>query len=323
VIGPYVSQLLLRDTRIGTLAISQRQETARPGTDYMLSEEDWLGSQRGVAVDSHPKELIDSEPRYIRNARDLAHYVHFDHLYQPYLVACLILLDLGTPFDSGNPYPSKAESGFGTFGPPHMQALIAQVAASALRAMWFQKWIVHRRLRPEALGGRIHFHRTEKAEYPLHEDILDSSAIMRVKKMTGTYLLAQAFPEGSPTHPSYGAGHAAVAGACVTLLKAWFDEAHPISEPVVANADGTAHEPYEGEDAGQLTVGGELNKSGRNIAIARNMGGVHYRSDYTESLRFGEAVALGILDDYTRTYQESHSFTVTTFDGHSVTVPTP
>ncbi|MEO4042273.1 hypothetical protein AAFN47_11785 [Hoeflea sp. CAU 1731] len=29
--------------------------------------------------------------------------------------------------------------------------------------------------------------------------------------------------EGSPMHPSYGAGHATVAGACVTILKAFYE----------------------------------------------------------------------------------------------------
>ncbi len=38
-----------------------------------------------------------------------------------------------------------------------------------------------------------------------------------------TALLPMAFPEGSPMHPAYGAGHATVAGACVTILKAFFD----------------------------------------------------------------------------------------------------
>ncbi len=33
--------------------------------------------------------------------------------------------------------------------------------------------------------------------------------------------LPMAFQEGSPMHPSYGAGHATVAGACVTILKAY------------------------------------------------------------------------------------------------------
>ena len=37
-----------------------------------------------------------------------------------------------------------------------------------------------------------------------------------------SWLLPMAFPEGSPMHPAYGAGHATVAGACVTMLKAFF-----------------------------------------------------------------------------------------------------
>ena len=36
-------------------------------------------------------------------------------------------------------------------------------------------------------------------------------------------LLPMAFPEGSPMHPAYGAGHATVAGGCVTMLKAFFE----------------------------------------------------------------------------------------------------
>jgi hypothetical protein len=58
-----------------------------------------------------------------------------------------------------------------------------------------------------------------------------------------------AFPEGSPTHPAYGAGHATVAGACTTILKAWFDATQPFNSlrhartgaplmPVQASADG-------------------------------------------------------------------------------------
>src|SRR5881392_3665762 len=96
----------------------------------------------------------------------------------------------------------------------------------------------------------------------------------------GNALLPMAFPEGSPTHPSYGAGHATVAGACVTILKAWFDEStlfdpdtilhsDPAIEaklkearrPKVSNAMGNALVDYiapPGEPP--LTVGGELNK---------------------------------------------------------------
>ena len=44
--------------------------------------------------------------------------------------------------------------------------------------------------------------------------------------------------EGCPTHPSYGAGHATVAAACVTILKAWFDESFVFPNPVVPDGLG-------------------------------------------------------------------------------------
>lgn len=115
------------------------------------------------------------------------------------------------------------------------------------------------------------------------------NGIERIRAKYGSYLLAQAFPEGSPTHPAYGAGHATVAGACVTILKAWFDEDDLIKNPKKPTDDGTML-----VDAGgpQLTVGGELNKVVANIAIGRNWGGVHYRSDYTESILLGEKIQL-------------------------------
>ncbi|HKG72402.1 MAG TPA: hypothetical protein VKA87_10905 [Nitrososphaeraceae archaeon] len=50
--------------------------------------------------------------------------------------------------------------------------------------------------------------------------------------------LSQTFTEGSPTHPSYGAGHATVAGAFATILKAFFNEDAKIVNPVVPNDTG-------------------------------------------------------------------------------------
>jgi hypothetical protein len=128
-----------------------------------------------------------------------------------------------------------------------------------------------------------------------------------------------AFREGSPTHPAYGAGHATVAGACVTILKAWFDESFPIpGQAVVSNANGTALVPAPGNP--KLTVGGELNKLAANIAIGRNMGGVHWRTDYTESLKLGEAIALGTLEEQKLCYNEFSGLSVTRFDGTRVTI---
>lgn len=58
--------------------------------------------------------------------------------------------------------------------------------------------------------------------------------------------------------------------------------------------DGLSFVPYVQADAGDLSVGGELNKIAANVALGRNIAGVHWRSDATESLNLGEQVAIGI-----------------------------
>src|SRR5262249_6594207 len=189
----------------------------------------------------------------------------------------------------------------------------------ALKAVWYQKWFVHRRLRPEVFAGRIHNHLTGQANYPIHADALNAQAPKYVFNQYGTYLLPMEFPEGSPLHPSYGAGHATVAGACVTILKALFDERFVIPNPVMPNPnDPTQLVSYAGPP---LTVGGELNKLASNVAIGRNIAGVHWRSDATESLKLGELVATRILQDHRPCFNENFTgFTFTAFDGSTVTV---
>lgn len=338
--GPYLSQFLLRDFNYGTLVVSQRQQTAKPGVDYVTDPAEWLRIQNGCDPDvSRLEQLeLDSEDRpvqrYIRNARDMATYVHFDALYEAYLNACLILLDsppaedpqgsMTAPFDPGNPYMGSAnQEGFGTFGPPHVLSLVCEVATRALKAVWWQKWGVHRRLRPEEFGGRVQHVKTDAADYPINPELLESPVLGRVEESFGSFLLPQAFPEGSPIHPAYGAGHATVAGACVTILKAWFDESTRISDlfpPKVANAAGDGLDDYTGPDAGDLTVGGELDKVAANVAIGRNMAGVHWRTDYTASVRLGERIAMQILQEQAPTYNEDFTFTFTTFDGETVEI---
>jgi hypothetical protein len=90
--------------------------------------------------------------------------------------------------------------------------------------------------------------------------------------------------------------------------------------PVVPTADGTGLMPYTGPDAGSLTVGGELNKVAANIAIGRNMAGVHWRSDYFDSIRLGERVAICILFNQRKDYNEDYSFTFTSFDGETIKI---
>jgi hypothetical protein len=319
-VGPYLSQFLLKDIPYGSLTISQQQSTVNKGTDFMTDYEEWLAVQNG-AKGNAPLFKLAKQPQFIRNGRDLAHYVHLDALYEAYLNACLILLGMGAALNDGNPYKSAAKQiGFGTFGGPHILSLVTEVATRALKAVWYQKWFVHRRLRPEELGGRIHNHLSGAASYPIDPEVLDSDAVDRTLRKHGTALLPQAFEEGCPSHPAYGSGHATVAGACVTILKAWFDASFVIPDPVVPTRDRTKLRRYEGADAHQLTVGGELNKVAANIASGRNFSGIHWRTDFTEGLNLGEAVAIGVLEEQKTTYNETHSFTLTKFDGTTITI---
>ncbi|MGE0883233.1 MAG: vanadium-dependent haloperoxidase [Blastocatellales bacterium] len=317
--GPYISQFLWKDYSIGTQRVSQKMRTPIPGDDYLTSYSDWLYAQNARGNLNLPNRY-DQTPRYIRNGRDMGEWVHIDLLYQGYFNALMVLLGSNAPTDPNNPYNKyRNQCGFGTFGNPHIQALLPSVASNALRAVWYQKWYVHRRLRPEAFGGRIHNLVTKAATYPINNEILNSVALQEVNRKFGTYLLPQAFPEGCPSHPAYGAGHATVAGACVTILKWWFDESWIIPDPVVPTPDGLSVVPYRGSE--NLTVGGELNKLASNIALGRNIAGVHWRSDATESLKLGEAIAISVLQDLKHCWNERFDgLSLTKFDGTPITI---
>ncbi len=314
--GPWLSQFLTLDFSFGANPVPQRMRTVIPGVDYMTNFADWLLVQNGADPSSNIQ--FDPTPRYIRNLRDLAQWVHIDALYQAYLHACLIMLGQGTRLDPGLPlYNAKAQAGFAQCGGPHILTLVTEVATRALKAVWYQKWFVHFRLRPEEYGGRVQNRKTGAANYPLHSDVLNSRAVADTFSKYGTYLLPQAFAEGSPTHSSYGSGHATVAGACVTALKAFFDETDTIKNPMVPNDDGTALVPYDGPP---LTVLGELNKVARNVAFGRNGAGIHWRSDAINSLKLGEEVTIGILQEQKGSYNDNVTMSLTKFDGTKIII---
>ena len=320
VVGPYLSQFLLQPFSFGALRVTQRYTTYPAGTDYMTDQTSWLEVENGQGP--FPPLLTDATPRYIRNGRDLSAYVHVDGPYQPYVTA-LLGMSGKVPFNVGNPYnASKTQAGFTTFGVPQVASLVAEVANRALKAVWYQKWFVHRHVRPEAYAGLVHMHLTHQASYPIPAELLNSHSVPAIFAKHSAYFLPMAYPEGSPQHPSYAEGHGSIAGACVTILKAFFaTDAVVVSNPVVASPDGLSLVPYTGADAGQMTVTNELNKLANNIGLGRDHAGVHWRSDSDEALRLGEAVAISILRDQRHCYNESFpGFTFKKFDGTTVTV---
>lgn len=355
-VGPYVSQFLLlgSDNELtgkkaeqgyimyGAQEINQRVPVARQ-QDYMMDKASYLKVQNGLDVRNNSELFKTNQKRFIQTLRDLATYVHDDALYQAYLNACLILLGQGAPFDpnfdelSGmGRYKDANTGGFALWGGPHILSLLTEVATRALKAVLYQKFNKHLRLRPEALAARIqsrgkfpdtsNFSDLKKHIDKMFEDFDDVGLAAAIQKHTkdqkhpeGTMLLPMAFQEGSPMHPSYGAGHATVAGACVTILKAYFDTSaillrrgtkilfdHPKKgdKPVYFLPDNKNDklQKIENKAAKPLTLEGELNKLAANISIARNMAGVHYFSDYYDSLRMGEEVAIGILEEQALTY---------------------
>ncbi len=329
-VGPYMSQFLLLPARFGSESINSRQQTLVPGLDYLTDFSDWLSVQNGFR---RGPNQFDATARYIRNGRDLSAFVHIDALFQAYLLAGLILAQLNAPLNPGSPYlSSRTQVGFGTFGPPFILTMLVEGCTRALKAVWFQKWFVHRRLRPEEFAARVHRVKVDHADYPIHRDVLDSQVVEEVARQYGSYLLPMAFPEGCPLHPSYGSGHSTVAGACVTMLKAMFDGSTRIADllrdngteytrPVVSSHDGLSLIPYEGTDRDEMTVEGELNKVAANIALGRDHAGVHWRSDEVRSLYLGEEVAISLLRDQKHCYNEHfEGFTFTKFDGTTITI---
>lgn len=171
--GPYLSQfMLIGNTGIGNAhsiadgfiqygghRVDQRVRAVEKGRDFMTTWQSFMDVQNGADVRN--REVYDDEVgfRFISTPRDLATYVHFDALYQAYLNACLIMLGMGVPFDKGLPFQLDddidKQQTFATFGGPHILSLVTEVATRALKAVRVQKFNVHRRLRPEAVGGLV------------------------------------------------------------------------------------------------------------------------------------------------------------------------
>lgn len=318
-IGPYVSQFLWKDIPYGPTRITQRYNTPVARNDFMTTWEEYLAIQNGRAPTR--ADALDPTPRYIYNGRSLANWVHSDFSYQGFLNAALICLSYGRPaLAASNPYLSSPNQGnFIDFGGPDVLNLVAMAARVGLAGAWFQKWQVHRRLRPEVMAARVEADRGQtNPRYFVHFDVANSAAASRLLSLQGNLLLPMAFPEGSPTHPAYPAGHAAISGACVTVLKAFFKPDFVLPAPVEANADGTA---LVASTQGELLLGNELDKLASNISIGRDTAGVHYRSDGIEGMLLGEQMALGLLADYSLGYPETFDgFLVRRFNGSSVRI---
>lgn len=335
VLGPYVSQFMVQPTSFGAQPLSQMYSTFLPGdvNEFMTSPIEFQLIQNG----GDSGRLLSNDPvhRFVRNGRDLSAYTHVDVLHQAYFVAFLVMGSIGVPLNPGNPYNhAKTEKAFATLGGPDAAGTISEMATRALKASWYHKWIKDLRMRPEEYAGIVQARLTNSTPAPqsaahLHPDVLNSAALAKIHTKFGSFLLPQAFPEGSPTHPCYPTGHGTVAGACVTAIKFFFDCNQKIRpfllahgrDVAVPSSDGLSLNTYTGADRDSLDINGELNKLCWNISTGHGIhAGIHFRSSTLSSILLGEQVALSVLQDRANTYNEKFTINITKLDGTIATI---
>ena len=363
--GPYISQLLYYDIPYGGMSLRQKylapkarsvmNPTTGDPSEFGVKKSAMINIQDGKEDDyfNISAGRFESNDRFIYSGRVLGEMVHGDKLFQHYYNAVQILAGVGCPLDAGLPAPSNDDKFTSIGGEVDIYHHVANVSGLVLKHAWFHKWQVHRRLRPEATSILLQNQKDSVPGYTYLSSVLtDNQIIEDIKTMhndnysvANSYLLSSVFPEGSPCHPAYPAGHATVAGACATVIKAFFDgttkwvdlpkvasgdvrannEAKSASYLVAqANSDGTDLINYTGSTA-NMTVNSEVNKLASNISLGRNWANVHYRSDGDWGMLIGEEVAINYLKEVLSSYNQTHngntvSLTLEKFDGTTITI---
>ena len=306
-VGPHVSQFLLQNFQFGNQPIQQLQLYPKENLDYLTDLETWNKVNNGD-IDPTGSDIIDGT-RHIITLRDAGQWVHVDFPHQSGLWATIILLGLGADISDASPYANGSittANSFGSLGEPDITIQSGFAGVYALKHAWFQKWCVHRRLRPEVYAQRLELFRLGKLGNSPGKPFQDSTfnkffrqgadvwhktkVLDRIfehnRKQNlaqnrgdgdGTWLLPIAFPEGSPTHPAYPGGHSAFIAAAATIAKAFFAD-DEFRSPQVPVDDGQQLVSFRGQP---LTIHGELNKLIANVTLFRDGAGMHWRTDGT------------------------------------------
>ena len=306
-VGPHVSQFLLQNFQFGNQPINQLQRYPRENLDYLTDLGTWSKVNNGD-IDPTGSDILDGT-RHIITLRDAGQWVHVDFPHQSGLWATIILLGLGADISDASPYADGSiitAEPFGSLGGPDITIQSGLAGVYGLKHAWYQKWYVHRRLRPEVYAQRLELFRLGKLGNSPNNPFNDSTFnelfgegadVWRKTKVLdrifdhnrkqnlaqdrgdkdGTWLLPIAYPEGSPTHPAYPGGHSAFIAAAATIAKAFFADGE-FPHPKVPTADGQQLEHFRDE---KLTIHGELNKLIANVTLFRDGAGMHWRTDGT------------------------------------------
>ena len=303
-------------------------------TEYGLTATEFLNIEDGqYANHTYPgsfKPFLTNK-RHILTPRDLTTIVHADYPCELAMRAAEILLSYRCPLNKHNPYRMNILSGetgpFVLFSGAELYNLIGEVTREALRLVWYYKY-TNFTARPEEIAGKIHYEANNILEHAEIQTMLNNVAFRNILNehktqnakqvpISSSYhtLMPLVYPEGSPTHPSCPAGHAVAGAAACALMKAYFDEDYLVRNmfPVVcvkssdyySVASGVTTYDHDSAttavvnlatgDENIITVGNELDKLTSNIAMGRNMAGIHYRRDAETSFMLGEQLAINML----------------------------
>lgn len=336
--GPYISQFLYLPYKYGNILVDQKYFVEQDISNSVKLG-GWFDIQHGIETG---KNVANNNGKYVNDPRVLGSLVHNDPLYQVYYAACLIAAQNGvspSEFNNDNMY-CWTSTGF-----PDILASVAHVALGALRVAWNNKWGVGLKLRPEVFAHRIELSHTKDNEFVksvpglskirylsnVGKEILDLVKDNNKENCSeDNLLLLGMYNECSPTHPSWPAGHATVAGACCTIMKAMFnthdENLNKLKWPVDVkhSVDGDNLVDYP-NDTSEMTIVGEFNKLASNISLGRDFAGVHYRCDGVVGNLLGEKYAITYLKDKIKEYYEASngmfdSFTLEKFDGSVVKI---
>ena len=336
-VGPYISQLLLLNILQGGLCIPQKYQHLPLKADAIQDNfvNEWgRNFSETLAIECTKISTLPPFPTvtvlkdFIHDGRSLAEAVRNDPVYQFFFQAALILKSLGIAQNPGFPIIPNTNFFLEGTGSGSVQCAIAEVTGLALKHAWYNKWQLHRKLRPEAFGlwidniknGRV----ANQCNYDITNLVLNHPILPQVQAanalwgpaFANSFTLAMTYREGSPLHPAYPSGHASIAGASATILKAFYDTNKPwaslpgiavlnrdvvpitVNAPVAqSDATGTNLVDYTGLDIASVTICGEINKLASNVAFGRNWAGIHYRSDAIQGILLGEQVAIKYLED--------------------------
>jgi len=312
----YISQFLYRDIKIGELVIKQKYPSNLEGYDFMKTWDAAISAQSGNIIEF--ADLHREKSRYIITGRDLACYVHSDNSFQTFYNTAIILMNLKVPMNPGIAKimnENIVEVGFINLGSADIQSALTLIGRSALLLSWYVKWNTLF-LRPEALGIEIErIFRDRINLYGISPELLKNPVLETIRSINQNVLLSQVYPEGCSLHPSTPSGHAAIAGACATVLKFFFDMKHDLD----------IYEPDENgtsliNTGKKTTVGDQINKLACNIGYGCMWSGINYYMDIISGLKHGEKVAISCLRDLIHRYPMDINISFLSFSGKNIVI---